>query len=322
MSKISIDLTSLQVFMSVCEDFNMSQAAKRLNLTQPAVSSCIHKLEKIVGAELFDRSSRPLKLTQVGRVLFNRANTLLNSLERLSCDLQDATRGKKLDLRLATSDSVSYCIVPYIMGDLLQKTNYLCTFGGHTPQICKYLAENKADIIVGTDFMQMQRDVHVIPSHIEDFLIVAPKEYEGRLNKISDIALMASKLPVIRLNDHSLDAVQIERVLRQCDIELPHKIEVDSDRELISSVSNGLAWSVLPPLGLWAGREFLANTSLHKIQSLHGTRSTYVLYRDVIYANMAIDLVKTIHQVIETKLVPEMEKDFPILAQSIRTSQG
>ncbi|HAW45516.1 MAG TPA: hypothetical protein DCW60_04105 [Sutterella sp.] len=321
MPKISIDLTSLQVFMSVCEDFNMSLAAKRLNLTQPAVSSCIHKLEKIVDAELFDRSSRPLKLTQVGRVLFNRANSLLNSLDQLSSDMIAATRGKKLDLRLAASDSVTNSILPYLIGPLLQQINYLSITGGHTPQVCRLLADNKADIVSGTDFMQMHRDVHVIPSHVEDFIIVAPKEYNDRLHSISDVVAMANHLPVIQLNDQSLDAVQIERVLRQCNIEVSRSIEVDSDRVLVSTIASGLGWCVLPPLGLWAAKEFLPGTSLHKIPALHGARNTYVLYRDIVYASMALDFTHMMQQVIETKIRPEMEAKYPVLAQSLRVTQ-
>ena len=320
MAKLTIDLASLQVFMSVCEDFNMSLAAKRLNLTQPAVSSSIHKLEKAVDAELFDRSSRPLKLTQVGRVLFNRSSALLTSLDQLSNDMVAATRGKKLDLRLAASDSITSSILPYMMPGLLQRINFLSMRGAHTPEVCNLLAENKADIACGTDFMQMHRDVHTIASHTEDFIIVAPKEYAHRIHSVGDVTTMASHLPVIQLNDQSLDAVQIERVLRQCDIEATRRIEVDSDRVLVSAISEGLGWCVLPPLGLWAAREFLGETSLHKIPALHGVRSTYVLYRDVVYANMANDFVHMMQTVIETRLRPEMQAHFPILAESIRVS--
>ena len=72
-SKQDIDFSSLKAFLEVSQDCNMSAAAKRLGITQPAISSSIHKLEEALGTPLFDRTSRPISLTQAGRILQNRS---------------------------------------------------------------------------------------------------------------------------------------------------------------------------------------------------------------------------------------------------------
>ena len=57
----------LTVFKAVCEEESITRAAKRLFMTQPAVSHVIADLEDRAGAPLFDRASRRLRLNQMGR---------------------------------------------------------------------------------------------------------------------------------------------------------------------------------------------------------------------------------------------------------------
>lgn len=63
----------LTVFKAVCEEESITRAAKRLFMTQPAVSHVIADLEDRAGAPLFDRASRRLRLNQMGRQLYEKA---------------------------------------------------------------------------------------------------------------------------------------------------------------------------------------------------------------------------------------------------------
>ncbi len=61
-----IDLTRLQIFLSVAENLSFSEAAQRLHISQPTVSHHIKALEQALGVELFNRSSHTVKLTGAG----------------------------------------------------------------------------------------------------------------------------------------------------------------------------------------------------------------------------------------------------------------
>ncbi len=81
-----MDLSQLEVFLTVARERRFSRAAEKLYRTQSAVSQTIRKLEEQIGEPLFDRSSREGVLTDAGRVLQEYAEKLLN----LRNDAQEA----------------------------------------------------------------------------------------------------------------------------------------------------------------------------------------------------------------------------------------
>ena len=63
------NLHEITVFITVAQSASFSQAARRLHLSQPAVSQIIHSLESQFGTRLFDRQGRAIHLTPAGEAL-------------------------------------------------------------------------------------------------------------------------------------------------------------------------------------------------------------------------------------------------------------
>lgn len=78
---MNFDLPDLRAFVAVAKLGSFRAAAADLNLSQPALSRRIEKLEDALGVRLFHRTTRKVDLTTVGREFSHRANQLLNSLE-------------------------------------------------------------------------------------------------------------------------------------------------------------------------------------------------------------------------------------------------
>jgi DNA-binding transcriptional LysR family regulator len=67
-----VDWPALIAFAAVCENASFSRAAHELDLTQPAVSERVRRLEVSIGRQLIDRSSKPVRVTREGRLLLER----------------------------------------------------------------------------------------------------------------------------------------------------------------------------------------------------------------------------------------------------------
>lgn len=220
-------------------------------------------------------------------------------------------------LRIGTSDSISLCCVPHMIHKLLPLTSSLSMYTFNTPAVCEMLLNKKIDIAIATDPLLKQKDIRALHLHNEDFLIVAPKKYEGKIKHMTDMLRLIQDLPVIRFNDLSLDAIQIERVLRQCNVYSPHLIEADTNQTVLSLISQGCGWSVMPTLGLWAAKDFLPNVSIHKLHSLQAKRVAYVLYSSSYYEPIAEKVKSFIRETITEIVIPKMHQVNPMLVHSI-----
>ncbi|MBQ5756729.1 MAG: LysR family transcriptional regulator, partial [Erysipelotrichaceae bacterium] len=72
-----MDLRTLQYFVVVAEELNITKAAEKLHMSQPPLSAQIKKLELELNTELFIRGKRQLDLTESGELLYRRAKEIL-----------------------------------------------------------------------------------------------------------------------------------------------------------------------------------------------------------------------------------------------------
>jgi DNA-binding transcriptional LysR family regulator len=68
-----MDFRDLKYFAVIAEEGHVGRAAERLYKTQPALTKCIDRLEEQLGAPLFERVGRGIRLTPVGEALLPRA---------------------------------------------------------------------------------------------------------------------------------------------------------------------------------------------------------------------------------------------------------
>ncbi|SAK52061.1 transcriptional regulator CatR [Caballeronia temeraria] len=83
-----MELRHLRYFVAVAEERNFTRAAERLHIAQPPLSRQIQQLEETLGVQLFERNSRPLKLTETGKFFYSHAVQLLAQ----TAELESMTR--------------------------------------------------------------------------------------------------------------------------------------------------------------------------------------------------------------------------------------
>ena len=112
--KAALDLTDLQVFLAVVQERGFSRAASKLGCTQPAVSLAVRRLEARLGHELFDRTSNPGLLTQVGRVFKEYADRLVRLADEAEASVQDFEDLQRGRVVIGTNDAGVYALLPLI----------------------------------------------------------------------------------------------------------------------------------------------------------------------------------------------------------------
>ena len=112
-------LRHLEIFRAVCTQESVTQAAERLNMTQPAVSMAIRELETFYGVRLFERMNRRLYITEAGRSLLQYADTVLSQFqESVQVLRQGGTRGR---CRFGMTVTIGETWLPAILTRLKEK---------------------------------------------------------------------------------------------------------------------------------------------------------------------------------------------------------
>ncbi|MBR7671594.1 LysR family transcriptional regulator, partial [Streptomyces daliensis] len=88
-----MELRYLASFVAVAEELHFGRAAKRLHMAQPPLSQQIRQLEKELGVQLFERSTRSVRLTSAGESFLKPVRTVLEDLEIATRVAKAAGRG-------------------------------------------------------------------------------------------------------------------------------------------------------------------------------------------------------------------------------------
>ena len=107
-----ITLHQLRIFSAVAHSSSLTRAAKQLGVTQPSLSQQLAKLESALGGRLFDRVNNQLILTDAGRFLLRKAETVLAEMDEAEAGLAEYRLGRRGRIAVGALASVARTIVP------------------------------------------------------------------------------------------------------------------------------------------------------------------------------------------------------------------
>ena len=109
-----VDMIARYVY-EVYRQKSVSLAAKKLFMTQPAMSSAVRKAEQELGAPIFNRKTLPFSLTEEGKVYIETVEKMLQMESRAEDRIRDIRQTRGGILRIATSTHVSYRVLPEVL---------------------------------------------------------------------------------------------------------------------------------------------------------------------------------------------------------------
>lgn len=145
---------NLRAFLAVARAGNLSQAAERIGLTQPALTKTIRRIEQEFGAVLFERTTRGMVLTEVGQMLLARAETIEMHYRQAHEEVRAVTDGAVARFRVAAGAAYHMRIAPDLVKRLsaeFPETRFVLDFDVAGVTLPKLVAGD-VDLMLGAFF--------------------------------------------------------------------------------------------------------------------------------------------------------------------------
>lgn len=177
-----LTMRHFKIFKVVCETENMSEAAKRLFISQPTVSQTISEIEKHYDAKLFERYPKKLALTSKGKYLLEYAQLLIDTYDKvnqLSLQQEDAC-----SIRIGATYTVSACILNDIMNSSKKMNPHMDFYVNvdNTSALEHKLIQNDLDFII-VDGVIKSNDIITVPIADDCLVLVCGKKHPFAQNK-------------------------------------------------------------------------------------------------------------------------------------------
>lgn len=148
---INFDFSDLQSFLAVAEHHSFQQAAQQLNLSQPALTRRIQKLEKTLDVVLLERSTRAVNLTLAGKNFRARAEVMLEEANEAVLALRDPEQQfayqRKTIITIAMIPTITRTIVMQALQHFHQQgyTARIRLLDGNANEVAEAVAQGEAD---------------------------------------------------------------------------------------------------------------------------------------------------------------------------------
>lgn len=298
---LPFDLRALEIFLAVCETGSMAQAARHLELTQPAVSLAIAELERKTGANLFDRAVRPLALTLAGGLMRQRASALIADARLIAPLLREAKHGQVPIIRVGLVDSLSRNLTVPISEFLAERAEEVSILTGLTAMHASELLTRRMDLFIGVDGLEELPGLERWEILVEPYVLLVPRTLGG-VRTIGELKKLAKTVPMIRYSARSQTGLDIDRHLRRLGIEPPNTYEYDSPFAVSAMVAAGKGFAITTPLCMAEAKVISNDCVTIKIPGPRITRKLMIVARQRELGQIPRDLADVTRRALQDAL--------------------
>ncbi|MDT7668223.1 MAG: hypothetical protein QOC74_1006 [Pseudonocardiales bacterium] len=251
-----IDLSRLRVLVAVAKEGSVTAAAEALHYAQPSVSHHLAKLEAEVGVPLLQRMGRGIRLTDAGRLLADRAESILAQVESVRVELDELAGLRTGRVRVAAFPSALATLVPLAIARVTADHPgiELSLTEAEPPEALSALRNNEVDVALifehGDPPQRDRRDITMIPLLDEPLYVVTPadRSWSGPRAELASYAEDRWIAGCERCREHLVVACERAGFTPTVDFETEDYVAVQA------LVAAGLGVSLLPGLTLVANR--------------------------------------------------------------------
>lgn len=243
-------ITQLQYVLAVAEHKNFTLAAEKCFVTQPTLSMQIQKIEEELEIQIFDRSKKPIQLTEIGKKIVAQAKNIVNEANRMK-DVVDQQKGFiGGDFRLGIIPTVMPTLLPMFLNNFIKKYPKvnLIIEELNTEEIITKLLNGHLDAAIAATPLEEQKLKEIV-LYYEPFVAYIPDHHEMS---------QKSEIEVSDLNPEEILLLQDGHCFRDGILNLcksqslsannHFQIESGSFETLIKLADEGLGTTLLPYL--------------------------------------------------------------------------
>jgi len=274
-------LEMMQYFAAVVEQSSLNKASQLLNLSQPALSRKITKLEDQLGVQLFTRIGKKLELTRIGQLTYEFALEMRQIERDLLQTIAEYKATDKSMITIGASLTTLQSTLPDLIHVFLSKhpETEMKAITGKTHEIVTLVREKKVDIGLVASLIN-EPPLQCLPLFEDHLDLVLPKHHVLHAKKTIDIQDL-NGLPMILFSRGTWYRILTDDLFHRCRVIPDVRMEIDSFEAIIRLLSTGKSATLLPHSYLRP--QLLADNELtvvHLRELEQTKRTTSLIYSD------------------------------------------
>lgn len=308
------DLADLEAFISVCETGSMTEAARRLKLTESAVSHIIRRMEKRLGVALFDRAVRPLKPTVLGAQLFNRGQKLLQDAVGINQELRAKGRVRHSHLGIGVIETLGTWFATQLVQELAANARSWTIVSGSNAELWErfYARELSALIVLDDD----EARPSATKTHLlKESVVLATPPVLSHLS----LRELADAIPFIGAHANSGFGKLTSTYLSRLKVDVTPTCTLGSLDAVLMMVADGFGWALVPSLLLLRDTPERHKVSIRPLASPSATRRITLAIRQFELGALTDLIEASAHRTFE-KQIARTRRDYPDLFAKLHFS--
>ena len=312
-----IELSALRIFAMVVESETLTHAARRLGITQSAVSQAIKQLERQLQVELIVRRSRPLRLSPSGQVLNQYAMRMIADNSRLIHDVKIASNSGLSNLNVGMIDSFGDALGLQFITKIKPLVAKISLRTGLSLSLSQALHDHDIDILITSDTSNPNQSFTQHALVRDSFLVVAPEKSLG--TNTVNVEQLAQKLPFIHYSPNSRIGAQSDLIARRLGVDLNTHYELDSTQTLLRFVRANYGWAITSALCLVRYPNLLEGVRVINLNNGANARNISLINRKDELGKLPIQFAKIARGIFNNEVSPRLEAIAPWLPSQAYT---
>ena len=239
-------MENFRLFRDIAHHRSFSRGATLNRISQSAASQAVQEMERSFGIELIDRSTRPLRLTDAGRLYLDYCRDMLRRRDEFEAELNHLKREATGTVRIVAIYSVGLSEMSRIEREFSARfpdgrleVSYL-----RPDKVFEAVAQDRADLGL-LSYAESSREVVALPWREEEMVVaVAPSDPLAPLTEVEPRELNGREF--ISFDDDLPIHASVERYLRDRHVSVEQVLHFDNLQMIKEAVAHGAGISILP----------------------------------------------------------------------------